>query len=181
MLAKRYLRRGTVKPPFFRKANIHLYSNQANCIIKEIQYGQIALLGGCDLETGIAKRHQDTVLNSINEGVFTVDLKRRITSFNRAAEKITRVRSGEAVGRPCCEVFRANICADDCAARTAARTGRDDRDVPCGARGRSGPIHRQHARGGLRRPGDHVEGPCRGPEAEGRRIRRLIAGYGPRC
>ena len=75
------------------------------------------------METGIAKRHQDTVLNSIKEGVFTVDLKRRITSFNRAAEKITRVRSGEAVGRPCCEVFRANICENACALERTLATG----------------------------------------------------------
>jgi PAS domain S-box-containing protein len=63
----------------------------------------------------VAKRHQDTILNSINEGVFTVDLNLKITSFNQAAEKITRVRRRDAIGRPCCEVFRANICENACA------------------------------------------------------------------
>jgi PAS domain S-box-containing protein len=75
------------------------------------------------LETKIAQRHQDTILNSINEGVFTVDLKRRITSFNRAAEKITRVRCSEAIGRPCCDVFRANICENACALERTLATG----------------------------------------------------------
>lgn len=62
----------------------------------------------------IAKRHQDTILRSINEGVFTVDLDWRITSFNRAAEQITQVQRRDALGRPCCEVFRASICENAC-------------------------------------------------------------------
>jgi PAS domain-containing protein len=41
------------------------------------------------------------IFDSIEEGVFTVDLKWRITSFNRAAEKITGVSRKEAIGRPC--------------------------------------------------------------------------------
>jgi PAS domain-containing protein len=34
----------------------------------------------------------NVILDSINEGVFTVDLDWRITSFNRAAEEITDVK-----------------------------------------------------------------------------------------
>jgi PAS domain S-box-containing protein len=49
----------------------------------------------------------EIILNSIAEGVFTVDPEWRITFFNRAAEKITGVSASEAIGRPCCEVFRA--------------------------------------------------------------------------
>ena len=33
----------------------------------------------------------DAILESISDGVFTVDLKWRVASFNRAAEKITVV------------------------------------------------------------------------------------------
>jgi PAS domain S-box-containing protein len=51
-----------------------------------------------------------TILDSINEGVFTVDLQWHITAFNRAAEQITKVSHREAMGRQCCDVFRANIC-----------------------------------------------------------------------
>ncbi|MCX5863435.1 MAG: PAS domain-containing protein, partial [Deltaproteobacteria bacterium] len=50
------------------------------------------------------------ILDSIADGVFTVDRSFVITSFNRAAEKITGVPFDEAIGRPCCEVFRAEIC-----------------------------------------------------------------------
>lgn len=57
------------------------------------------------------------ILDSINEGVFTVDLTWTITSFNRAAEQITGVSRAEAVGRLCSEVFRADICEKACALR----------------------------------------------------------------
>ncbi|MBN1394665.1 MAG: sigma 54-interacting transcriptional regulator [Pirellulales bacterium] len=67
---------------------------------------------------------RDVVLDSINDGVFTVDDQWRITSFNRAAERITGVGRDEAIGKPCCEVFRANICESACALRETLRTGR---------------------------------------------------------
>jgi len=66
--------------------------------------------------------HSQAILDSINEGVFTVDLNWRITSFNRAAETITGVRRGDAIGQRCCEVFRASICEDACALRETLST-----------------------------------------------------------
>jgi PAS domain S-box-containing protein len=72
----------------------------------------------------MVKKYQDTILNSINEGVFTVDTNWQITSFNRAAEKITQVKRSEAIGQPCCEVFRANICENDCALKRTLVTGK---------------------------------------------------------
>jgi len=72
----------------------------------------------------IVKKYQDTILNSINEGVFTVDINWQITSFNRAAERITQVRKKDAIGRPCCEVFRASICENDCALKRTLATGK---------------------------------------------------------
>ncbi|MBT3278527.1 MAG: sigma 54-interacting transcriptional regulator [Phycisphaerales bacterium] len=59
-------------------------------------------------------RRETIILDSINEGVFTVDLDWRITSFNQAAERITGVSAEEAIGSACCEVFRASICETDC-------------------------------------------------------------------
>ncbi len=61
--------------------------------------------------------HSDPILDSINEGVFTVDHDWRITAFNRAAERITGVRKQDAVGRVCSDVFRASICEEACALR----------------------------------------------------------------
>ncbi len=67
---------------------------------------------------------EKTILDSINEGVFTVDLDWRITSFNRAAEKITHVRGKEALGRQCCDVFRASICENACVLRRTMSSGK---------------------------------------------------------
>ncbi len=64
------------------------------------------------------------VLDSVADGVFTVDEEFRITSFNHAAEEITGVSREESLGRPCCEVFRASICEARCALRETLQTGR---------------------------------------------------------
>lgn len=66
----------------------------------------------------------DIILESISDGVFTVDTEWRITSFNRAAEEITGVPREEAIGRYCWEVFRANMCEGDCALRRSMQEGR---------------------------------------------------------
>lgn len=67
---------------------------------------------------------QSVILDSINEGVFTVDLGWRITAFNQAAEQITGIDRQDALGRPCCEVFRASICESACALRRTLTTGK---------------------------------------------------------
>jgi len=63
------------------------------------------------------------ILESISDGVFTVDGNWRITSFNRAAEEITGIPRKEAIGRPCAEVFKASMCETDCALRKTIETG----------------------------------------------------------
>lgn len=70
------------------------------------------------------ERATETILDSIADGVFTVDEDWRITSFNRAAEQITGVSRDEAIGRPCCDVFRASICENECALKETLRSGR---------------------------------------------------------
>jgi len=62
------------------------------------------------------------ILESISDGVFTVDKEWHITSFNRAAEEITGVPRKEAVGKPCSEVFKASMCEADCALRHTLET-----------------------------------------------------------
>jgi PAS domain S-box-containing protein len=66
----------------------------------------------------------EAILESISDGVFTVDLKWRITSFNRAAEKITGVRRHEAIGRRCADVLRSSMCESQCALQQTLRTGK---------------------------------------------------------
>ena len=58
--------------------------------------------------------HLDTILNCIAEGVFTVDQEKKITFFNRAAERITGFSSEEAVGEYCRDIFRTACCGTCC-------------------------------------------------------------------
>jgi PAS domain S-box-containing protein len=66
----------------------------------------------------------DAILESISDGVFTVDSDWQVTSFNRAAEEITGVRRGEAIGQRCSEVFRSSMCEADCALKQTLKTGK---------------------------------------------------------
>ena len=66
----------------------------------------------------------DLILDSITEGVFTVDRDWRITSFNRAAEEITGIPRERAIGRPCKDILRANICESKCALASTMKSGK---------------------------------------------------------
>jgi len=74
--------------------------------------------------------HQEIILNSITDGVFTVDLDWHITSFNKAAEAITGISKEEAIGQLCYEVFRANVCEGGCILRQTIKTGEAIRNMP---------------------------------------------------
>lgn len=67
---------------------------------------------------------RDVILDSIADGVFTVDDAWNITSFNRAAEEITGIGREDAIGRKCFDVFQANICQTHCALRDTLQSGR---------------------------------------------------------
>ena len=62
-----------------------------------------------------SKDLSELIFQSISDGVFTVDQNCIITSFNRAAEEITGFEAAQAVGRPCFEVFRTEVCHKRCA------------------------------------------------------------------
>ncbi len=64
------------------------------------------------------------ILESISDGVFTVDGDWKITSFNRAAERITGVSRRAAIGRNCFEVFKSNMCESACPLRKTMKTGK---------------------------------------------------------
>jgi len=70
------------------------------------------------------KNQTRIILDSIADGVFTVDTDWKITSFNRAAEKITGIKKEEAVGRYCWEVFKASICEKGCSLKRTVETKR---------------------------------------------------------
>jgi PAS domain S-box-containing protein len=74
--------------------------------------------------TSPAQSPTEAILESISDGVFTIDRDWRITSFNRAAEQITGVPRAEAIGQRCADVFRSNMCETDCALRRTLESGK---------------------------------------------------------
>ncbi len=72
----------------------------------------------------ICRHATEIILESISDGVFTVDHNWRITSFNRAAEQITGIPRQEAIGKHCWAVFRSNMCESDCALRRTMKLGK---------------------------------------------------------
>ena len=69
------------------------------------------------------------ILSSIADGVFTVNSERIITSFNRAAEKITGIPASQAIGKHCQDVFHSDIC-ENCLIKDTLETGIDAIDRP---------------------------------------------------
>jgi PAS domain S-box-containing protein len=69
------------------------------------------------------------ILNSISEGVMTLDKDWRIVSWNNAAEKIIGYHREEALGRDCAELFRSPICKERCPVDMALSCGRPYQDV----------------------------------------------------
>jgi sigma-54 dependent transcriptional regulator, acetoin dehydrogenase operon transcriptional activator AcoR len=70
------------------------------------------------------------IFDSIEEGVFTVDLEWRVTSFNRAAEKITGISRKKAIGQQCLEVFKTNACKTNCVLRRALKDNKPVFNIP---------------------------------------------------
>ncbi|MBU1276960.1 MAG: sigma 54-interacting transcriptional regulator [Proteobacteria bacterium] len=83
------------------------------------------------------------ILDSITEGVFTVDPQMRIISFNNAAEKITGISAKKAVGSKCHQVLQATICGTNCPLRSSMTTGKPGLEVDVeitGAQGQCLPL-----------------------------------------
>jgi PAS domain S-box-containing protein len=67
------------------------------------------------------------ILDSIADGIFTIDCDQNITYFNRAAEKITGVSREEALGKKCFFILRADStqCQSNCFLKESMRTGQE--------------------------------------------------------
>ncbi len=72
------------------------------------------------------RKYADAILSAISDGVFAVDENFTITLFNPAAETITGISAGQAIGEKCFDVLRADICQTNC---TLKRTYRDRRPI----------------------------------------------------
>lgn len=71
----------------------------------------------------------EVILNSIADGVFTIDLNKKVTAFNRAAEKITGISRQQAIGQKCFDVFHSSICQTSCALEKTMRSGKEIIDL----------------------------------------------------
>jgi len=76
--------------------------------------------------TSLPSSHCCTIIESIGEGVFTIDLEKRITYFNSAAETITGFEAGEAVGQKCFDIFRSDICEKECPLDRSLASGKPE-------------------------------------------------------
>jgi PAS domain S-box-containing protein len=62
------------------------------------------------------------IFDSVSDGVFTVDRDLVISSFNKAAERITGFPRDAAMGRHCYEIFRTDLCDRQCALKETVKT-----------------------------------------------------------
>ena len=83
------------------------------------------------MQTESDPRFLPVIFQSIPHGIFTVDEHGKITSFNQAAEQITGYQADQAIGKRCYDVFRADICQQDCPLKRSVRTMEktEDREV----------------------------------------------------
>lgn len=81
---------------------------------------------------------KDHILESIAEGVFTVDKNFRINFFNKAAEKITGYEREEVLGRFCKHIFRSELCYSDCPIALALKSHKNIYDYESKIIGKSG-------------------------------------------
>lgn len=68
------------------------------------------------------------LFETLPEGVFSIDQKFRITSFNRSAECITGFNREDVLGCHCWEIFRSNRCRQNCPLERALDSGKPRMD-----------------------------------------------------
>ena len=76
-----------------------------------------------DIEGQAAKEFLDNILASMDEGLLTIDKDARITSFNRAAEKITGFKKEEVLHKKCYHILKSSLCKAECSLMRTLETG----------------------------------------------------------
>lgn len=71
------------------------------------------------------KKFNEEILNSLAEGVLTVDKNFKISFFNRAAESITGFDKDEVIGQFCKYVFKCELCQTQCPIGLVLESGND--------------------------------------------------------
>ena len=73
------------------------------------------------MDKSISKR--DEILDSIGEGLLTVDKNFKINFFNRAAEEVTGYSRDEAIGQFCKYILKCELCESKCPIGIILETG----------------------------------------------------------
>ncbi|MFA6815281.1 MAG: sigma 54-interacting transcriptional regulator [Lentisphaeria bacterium] len=74
---------------------------------------------------------QNNILESITEGVFTIDNDFKITYFNRAAEQIIKIKREDALGCHCRDVLHCSLCEGMCTLKETLKTQKPIVDLSC--------------------------------------------------
>jgi PAS domain S-box-containing protein len=129
--AKAALKTASGKSIFIRYAIHPLYETSRMIIGLIFSFRQMSTPTASDTTDDISHsaliKHQ-SLLEALPEGVFTINTKWRIASFNKTAEEITGYSRKEVLGRYCWEVFRSDLCDMGCPLRTAIETGQSEMD-----------------------------------------------------
>jgi PAS domain S-box-containing protein len=67
-----------------------------------------------DTQTSVLHGQFSLLLENLGIGVFTVDVERRITSFNETVQQLTGLKEDEVIGKKCYEVFFSDLCHGQC-------------------------------------------------------------------
>lgn len=80
----------------------------------------------------------EDILNSLDEGVYTINSEWEITSFNSTAEKITGFSAKEVIGKICNDVFATPLCRKSCPLKRLLTDGGNVRNVNSSMTGKDG-------------------------------------------
>jgi PAS domain S-box-containing protein len=88
------------------------------------------------------KMRIEAILNSLDEGVYTINTEWKITSLNKTAERITGFSEREVIGKICSDVFDTPLCRNSCPLKrlltdkesvrnvNSSLTGNNGNDIP---------------------------------------------------
>jgi|GEM_PF-1114835 len=72
-------------------------------------------LGTVDcLEVFLERLRSDPLVSIIQDGIVVIDKDRNVRLMNRCAQELLRISEAEAIGQPCCDILRSDVCGDKC-------------------------------------------------------------------
>ncbi|HUT94275.1 MAG TPA: helix-turn-helix domain-containing protein [Thermoguttaceae bacterium] len=86
----------------------------------------------------VTKEDLEAILDSLVEGIVTLDDERKIIGINRAACEILEVEKGQAVEADCCELMGKQLCESAAAVADSIRDGKPLSDFQVQVQTRSG-------------------------------------------